>query len=270
MGAGPARLLDAGLTARLVERGHRVHVETVAHEAEPPAEIRTGFELMRGVAARVRAAVQAGRWPVVLAGNCNTAVGTLAGLGPGAGVVWFDAHGDFNTPETTTGGFLDGTALATATGRCWRALAATVPGFVPVPEAHVVLAGTRDLDPAERDLLDASAVTVLPPAAVQAGALVHEALDALARHVHGVYLHLDLDVLDPAHGRANPYAVAGGLSPAEVRATLEAVGRRLPIRALTVASYDPATDEAGTICAAALDLIEATVVSAAGMFRPAS
>jgi len=61
-------------------------------------------------------------------------------------VLWFDAHGDFNTPESTLGGFLDGMALAIATGRCWTGLAATVPGFTPVAEENVVLVGARDLD----------------------------------------------------------------------------------------------------------------------------
>ena len=131
MGAGPERLIGAGLPGRLEALGHTVRLETVEHEAEPPTEIRTGFELMRGVAAQVSAAVRAGRFPIVLSGNCNTAVGTIGGLGGGVGIVWLDAHGDFHTPETTTGGFLDGTGLATATGRCWRALAATVPGFHP-------------------------------------------------------------------------------------------------------------------------------------------
>ena len=72
------------------------------------------------------------RFPLVLAGNCNAAVGVVAGLGPGAAVLWCDAHADFNTPETTTGGFLDGMGLATVTGRCWTSMAARVPGFVPV------------------------------------------------------------------------------------------------------------------------------------------
>ena len=90
-------------------------------------------------------------------------VGTLGGLGTGpTGVRWFDAHGDFNTPESTLGGFLDGMALAIATGRCWIGLAATVPGFTPVAEENVVLVGARDLDPAEGELLRASRVQHLP------------------------------------------------------------------------------------------------------------
>lgn len=145
MGAGPEHLIGAGLSDRLAALGYTVERETIEHETDPPAEIRTGFELMRGIAVEVRRAVRGGRFPIVLSGNCNAAVGTLGGLGEDIGLVWFDAHGDFNTPETTTSGFLDGTALATLMGRCWESLAATVPGFHPLPEADVVLAGVRDL-----------------------------------------------------------------------------------------------------------------------------
>lgn len=264
MGAGPEHLLAAGLPDRFAALGHTVQAELAEHEAEPPAEIRTGFELMRGVAICVRTAVRTGRLPVILSGNCNTAMGTLGGLGGGVGVVWFDAHGDFNTPETTTGGFLDGTGLATVVGRCWQALAATVPGFHPVPENDILLVGTRDLDPAERAALDASDVTVLSPSAVRSGAAFQLWLDDMAGRVNGVYLHLDLDVLDPFFGCANTYSAPGGLSPAEVRVAVAEVGRRLPVRAFTIASYDPAADTAGTISEAALDIAEAVVGSADG------
>ncbi|HMG97250.1 MAG TPA: arginase family protein, partial [Gemmatimonadaceae bacterium] len=125
MGAGPERLLDAGLERVLRGNGHTVHTRIAELTADWQAEIQTSFELMRMLSAAVREARESGRFPIVLAGNCNTAVGTLAGLGAqSTGVAWFDAHGDFNTPETTRSGFLDGTAVAMITGRCWTQLAA--------------------------------------------------------------------------------------------------------------------------------------------------
>src|SRR2546423_13798265 len=109
---------------------------------------------MRMLSTAVRETREASRFPIVLAGNCNTAVGTLAGLGAeSTGVAWFDAHGDFNTPETTTSGFLDGTAVAIITGRCWTQLACTVPEFAPIADERVCLIGTREVDALERDLL---------------------------------------------------------------------------------------------------------------------
>src|SRR4051812_36876496 len=105
MGAGPEALLAAGLAQALRDKGHQVHTKIAElPEGEWTAEIRTGFELMRMLSVAVREAIGNGRFPIVLAGNCNTAVGTLAGLGHGTAVAWFDAHADFNTPETTATG----------------------------------------------------------------------------------------------------------------------------------------------------------------------
>src|SRR5262245_59703923 len=111
-GAGPEYLLQAGLTVHLQSRGHSIaDIQMIEPNPDQPlAEIGTGFELIRRVALAVRAARAADRFPVVLSGNCNSAVGTLSGLTPASrAIFWFDAHGDCNTPETTTTGFLDGT-----------------------------------------------------------------------------------------------------------------------------------------------------------------
>src|SRR5204863_505993 len=81
----------------------------------------------------VRTVRASGQFPVVLSGNCNSAVGTLSGLTPARrAVCWFDAHGYCNSPDTTATGFLDGMGLATVLGLCWHQLAASVPGYHPV------------------------------------------------------------------------------------------------------------------------------------------
>ncbi|HYE57043.1 MAG TPA: arginase family protein, partial [Rhodothermales bacterium] len=130
MGQGPRALLDAGLACAL---GSDTHVETVDAGEQVP-DVTALFALAREVATRVSVAMDEGRFPLVLAGNCGATLGTLAALpSERTSVVWFDAHADFHTPETTTSGFVDGTALATMTGRCWRSLAASLPGFRSVP-----------------------------------------------------------------------------------------------------------------------------------------
>ena len=152
MGAGPERLLNSGLKEHLLKQGHATNVRIIEPAAQSwRAEVQTSFELMRAVAESVRAARTANSFPVILSGNCSAAIGVIAGLGSRLGVVWLDAHGDFNTPQTTMSGFLDGMTLATATGRCWVELARTIEGFEPVPENAVVLLGARDLDPGERN-----------------------------------------------------------------------------------------------------------------------
>lgn len=257
MGAGPGHLLNNGLEAHLRDRGHTVTLDVVEDEAGAlPAEIRTAFELNRALAERVRDAVSSDRLPIVLAGNCNSAVGTIAGVGSEAtGVLWFDAHADFNTPETTLTGYLDGMGLAVLTGRCWAPIAQTIPGFEPVDERNVLLIGARDLDDGEVDLLSNSAIALLPPA--EARSSLGAAIEELAERVSRVYVHLDMDVLDPSEGRANVLEVPDGLKLHEMREVLGMARDKFEIAAAAVTAYDPSFDDDGRVCRAAFDLVDA-------------
>jgi arginase len=265
MGAGPEHLLRSGAEERLRSKGHRVRVECVELPADAfLAEISTAFALQRAVAAGVRRAVSDGWLPIVLSGNCNTAaVGVIGGLGArDVGVLWFDSHGDFNTPETTVGGFLDGMALAIATGRCWRQLVARVPGFAPVDAANVILLGTRDLDPLEATLIAESPLTVLRPGDVRTR--LDSALDDLRRRVSDVYVHVDLDVLDPAtEGRANALAAPDGLTLDEVALAIRRTASQLRIRGAALTAYDPTLDGDGRVRRAAVTLLQTLAESGA-------
>ena len=257
MGAGPERLLDVGLERTLRENGHDVHTR-IAHLAPESwqAEIQTSFELMRMLSAAVREAKESRRFPIILAGNCSTAVGTLAGLGAqSTGVAWFDAHGDFNTPETTTSGFLDGTAVAIITGRCWSQLAATIPGFTPVPDERVCLIGTRDLDSLEGALLDESDVEVVAPTNLRSA--LPQTLKSIREHVDTMYVHLDLDVLDSDVAHANSYAISGGLTLDDTEYALSEIARVFRIGAVTLSAYDPAGDTSDHAAKAAIRLVSA-------------
>jgi arginase len=255
MGAGPERLLDVGLERTLRDSGHSVHTR-IAHL--PPeawqAEIQTSFELMRMLATAVREARDSQRLPIILAGNCSTAVGTVAGLGArSTGVAWFDAHGDFNTPETTSSGFLDGTAVSILTGRCWTQLAATIPEFAPIADERVCLIGTRDLDSLERALLDESGVEVVEPKNLRSALPV--ALKSIREHVDTIYVHLDLDVLDSGVARANSYALSDGLTLEDTEYALTEIARVFRIGAVTLSAYDPAGDTSDQAAKAAIGLI---------------
>jgi len=254
MGAGPEWLLDAGLERVLRENGHTVHTRIAELTADWQAEIQTSFELMRMLSAAVREARESGRFPIVLAGNCNTAVGTLAGLGAqSTGVAWFDAHGDFNTPETTRSGFLDGTAVAIITGRCWTQLAATIPEFAPIPDDRVCLIGTRDLDSLESALLDESSVDIVEPRQLRSS--LPRVLEKIREQVDSMYVHLDLDVLDSAVAAANSYAISGGLTLEDLDHALAQIAARFRIAGLTLSAYDPAVDTFGHAAQAAIRLI---------------
>lgn len=258
MGAGPQALLNAGLADVLRADGNNVHVRLA--ELNPDqwqAEIQSGFELMRMLSTAVAEARQASRFPIILAGNCNTAVGTLSGLGPDSiGVAWFDAHADFNTPETTTSGFLDGTALAIISGRCWTQLAATVPGFSPIADNRICLIGARDIDSLESALLDDSSVSVIEPRHLRER--LTRVLQGVGEHVERIYVHLDLDVLDASVAAANSFAVAGGLTLDDARFALETIAARFEIAGVTLSAFDPSADTDGSAARAATELISTT------------
>ncbi len=260
MGRGPLHLVERGLADRLRDGGHDVEVELVETTETFPSEIKVTFDLQRQIAERVRAAVAAGWFPIMLGGNCNYTVGAVTGIDPlTTGLVWFDAHGEFNTPETTVGGFLDGMGLALGTGRCWRQMAATIPGFRPIPDSNVVLIGARDFDAEELRELQRTAITIVEPGFIAKwgtlGALM-PTLAALHGRIGYVYVHLDLDVLDPEEATANPWRAKGGLTIAQVDQTLRLIRKRFALRGVGLASFDPLADVDGRALEAAFTFID--------------
>jgi arginase len=170
--------------------------------------------LYRPVAAAVAGAATGGQCPVVVSGDCTTALGTVAGLqqaGVSPGIVWFDAHGDVHTPETTASGYLGGMPL--------RLLAGYRPGLIaerlglrPVPEDRITLVGARDLDPPEVSYLASAPVRRADVTASLAG----------PPDVPW-YVHVDLDVLDPAVVPGLRYPAPGGASAGQLAAALGAL-----------------------------------------------
>jgi arginase len=220
-------------------------------ESDAWNEIGASIDVVRGLAAVVREIAAAGGFPLVLGGVCSSALGVVAGLGspPDLGVVWFDAHGDFNTPETTPTGFFDGMPLAMLTGSGYEALRASVDGLRPVGEANVVLVGARDLDPAEEARLERS-----PVSRVAADESITSALDALAARTRDIYVHVDLDVLDPSEGQANRYRSPDGMTADAVAAAVAETAQRFTIHAAAITAYEPAYDPDGRVPAAAVTI----------------
>lgn len=257
MGDGPSRLLAAGAAQELTLLGERVAVSEVVLPVPFEHEIGAHFALQRAVAEHVGQAVADNELPYVLGGNCSCVLGAVAGLGRGAriGVVWFDAHADANTPDTTASGFLDGMPVAVLTGRCWQGLAAAVPGFAPLPDDQVVLAGTRSVDRQEQVLLDSSGLTLVPPAKLSAEPGVGPAVSGLAERVDSVHLHVDLDVIDTRDGHANEFAVDGGPSLAALDAAIRTVGAQIAVSSVSLTSYNPTVDIDGRALGSAMRLL---------------
>jgi arginase len=263
MGRGPELLIgDASVAEEADAAGIALEHETIDGIDEELPEIRRVMELDRELAARVAAARAEGRFPLVLAGNCNSSLGTVSGAGPeGIGVVWLDAHADFDTPEDNTSGFFDVMALSMLTGGSWPALCATIDGFKAVPEGHVILAAVRDLEPYQRRAVESSELRVVP------GALDDQGFDAelegLRERTEALYLHLDLDSLDASDGRANRYAADGGPPWRRLEWVVERVFETGPVRAAALTAYDPSADADGGALAVARRLIAAVLRGAA-------
>jgi arginase len=253
MGAGPPRLLDAGAIQRLERAGHPVRHVPIDLEPGFWTEVRAATRLQQLIAEAIGTCRT--EMPIVLSGNCNSSVGTVAGLAPSQpGVIWLDAHPDLETPETTTSGFYDGQALATLTGRCWRQMTRTVRGFRPIADDRVLLVGGRDASDAERSLLAASAIRWSKENELSRDRMV-EALDRLRAHTDSVYLHVDLDVHGSESFRANSYASEGGPSPQAVLQLIDLVKARFDVRAASITAFDPECDADGRATAAALELL---------------
>lgn len=167
----------------------------------------------RALASTIQA--HAPRLPLVFASDCTSALGMVKALGPDLSVLWYDAHGDFNTPATSPSGFLGGMPLAMLVGRGNDALREAV-GLAPLDERAIILTDARDLDPAEAEALAASAITHLPS--------VSDLLTA-PLPTQPLYVHLDLDVIDPDEMPGHGYPAPNGPGLSAVRETLARVGQ---------------------------------------------
>ena len=178
-------------------------------------------------------ALEAGRVPVLLAGECSIATTTLAAAlehRPDARVLWLDAHADYNTPATTTSAYLGGMSLSAACGEWDAGLGGTIPS------SRVVLAGVRDIDSGERPVLDAGGATVVGASVVETLVAVKNALDGAP-----VYVHVDLDVIDPEHFPAQ-FPAPGGLHPEKLYDLAEAVSDDSEIVGLEVTAFEAPED----------------------------
>jgi arginase len=260
----PDALLDAGLAQRLEAQG----CETILAQqidippSSEPREQRLGqlFTRLGHEVARARAG---GFFPVVLGGDCMTSLGTLAGLldPESTGVVWCDAHGDFNTPEISPSGYLGGMPLACATGRTLDTLREQSKLTVPLPERNVLLIGANALDPLEERALVGSSVRLVRAADLDGDrATLDRALHDIGV-LPQVYLHIDIDVVDPSEAPGVNYPAAGGLRVEQMRAIVRAVAGMGNLAALALTAVRPEKDSDGRTVRAALDLIEEAVVN---------
>jgi arginase len=176
--------------------------------------------------------------PIVIGGDCGVELGAIrhAAGRHRLAVVWFDAHGDLNTPQSSPSGAFHGMVLRTLLGDGPEDL---LPD-TPLDASRVVLAGTRALDPAEQEFIDESGIRTLPPEELTPGALADALRDTGA---DAVYLHIDLDVLDPSEFGALGYPEPFGIGVATLVALIKEAKSALPLAGAGLTEFAPRSPE---------------------------
>ncbi len=264
---GPQAFLDAGLVARIEARGHRVS-DPVWIDLPRDERTRDTVTNLSRLAARTSEAVtqalqQQDAFAVVLEGDCTHAVGAIGGVARACGapgVVWFDAHGDLHTYATTGTGFIGGMPYAVALGwdlRDWREAAGLAQ---PVRHEAAALIGASDLDPEESAALDTHGIARLDAEQIDdTGSTTRTLLAPRATQADAWYLHFDVDV-------AGPDEVPGAMTPAphwpqrtSLIESLRAAAQTVPLRAISLAAYNPSGDPERRGARLGLDALDAVL-----------
>ena len=206
-----------------------------------------------GLAQAVAEAVDAGARPVSVAGDCCATLGVVAGLqqaGMQPALLWFDAHGDFNTWETSPSDFLGGMPLAMLVGLGDQTMVEAL-ALVPLSAERVVLADARDLDPGERALVQQSAVQHVP----RVGELLTGDLPTSLTS-GPLYVHFDVDILHLDDVPAVSYPATGGPRADETKQLFERLAQETDVAAVSVSTWNPSLPDAERSRETVMSLLE--------------
>lgn len=250
-----------------VEEGGDVHVSGA--EERPVGNPKLRYmdairETVSELAVRTEEALKDGCLPLVLGGDHSVSIGSSAGLanfmrskGETFGIIWFDAHADMNTPETTPSGNIHGMALAVAIGEGDPSLT-SVGGEAPkVAPKNAVIVGTRSVDKLERTVVRDSGIRVFSMRDIDERGMRSVMKDALAAALdgtHGIQVSLDIDFLDPSHAPGTGTAVNGGVTDREAHLALEMVADTGQLLAMDVTEVNPILDEQNITANLAVEL----------------
>ncbi len=268
---GPTTMANGGIQEILGSLGAATRVATIGLTEEENQEYggwkRLGMALGH-FADQVARNEREGWFTVGLLATCPSMPGLVAGLqhsGPTdkplrIGMLWLDAHPDFNTPETTRSGSLGGMPVAVATGRALHVMRLDAHLAPPLDDRRVVMGGVRLTDPLEQQLLDDSRIEQVSVADLRtASPAVFAQLDRLSRISDKLYIHIDMDVLDPAEVAGHQNKVPDGPSSEQLARLFEEIFRRYPKASAIGFATIPATDEGGLSLAAVNRMIAGAV-----------
>lgn len=268
---GPATMAEGGIQKILGDMGAEVRIQearlTPDEETEYGGWKRLGMALGH-FSDLVAENEREGYFTVGLLATCPSMPGLVAGLQRSGdplarlriGMLWLDAHPDFNTPETTRSGSLGGMPVAVATGRALQRMRLDARLEPPMADRHIVMGGVRLTDPLEQHLLDESRIEQVSVDDLRrASPAVFEQLDRLARSTDKLYIHIDMDVLDPREVMGHGNKVPGGPSSEELARLFETIFARYPTASAIGFATIPSTDEGGLSIAAVNRMIAAAV-----------
>jgi len=219
----------------------------------PDSEIMTRMSVIHdSLAGDVARIISAGDVPVSIAGDCCTTIGVLAGLkrsGIDPLLIWFDAHGDFNTLETSPSGFLGGMPLAMLAGLGDQTFLKALD-LVPHPQVQIILTDGRDLDPGEKELVEDSAITH-----------IYDPLDLLDFSFtdRPIWVHFDTDIVDPREVSAQNYAAPGGPNKEQMTRVFQHLSETGMVRAVSFSSWAPDLDQDGTSQDISMELLDVLI-----------
>lgn len=246
---GAASIIEAqGFFESLPELGVEVdgitHPQPVPLDVSPDPTVRLG-EFNAQVAAAVSGAIARGAHPFLAGGTCSHLTGMVGGLeqayGPTAriGLIWMDAHGDFNTPTTSYSQMLGGMPVAVVAGLCFPAWRERSGIEAPIPTDRILMIDVRNLDDREEVLIRATDVTIARFGDQGEPDEIVAAIEALAEKVDYLYLHIDSDILDESLQPNHPTAEPNGPDGPTVDRLIEQVMATGKVVALAVVSINP-------------------------------
>jgi len=268
---GPTTMAEGGIQASLARAGATVRVAEV--KLTPDEDTEYGgwkrLSMALGHFADIVAQNEREGWFTVgLEATCPSMPGLVGGLQHSGGtreaikigMLWLDAHPDFNTPETTRSGSLGGMPVAVATGRALQRMRIEAKLDPPLADKHVVMGGVRLTDPLEQALLDQSAIEQVSVDDLRnMTPAVFAQLDRLSRLVDKIYVHIDMDVLDPREVMGHQNKVPNGPSSEQLARLFETIFSRYPKATAIGFATIPATDDGGLSLAAVNRMIEGAV-----------
>lgn len=259
MGNAPQALFDAGLLERLAAIGvHVEYTEEVENNLGEGDMLTRLGRLQNIVCDNVYDALNKNLFPLILGGDCCNALGMWGGLTHARpnlkiGVVWFDAHGDWNTEETSISHYIGGMPYAAICGYGNKSLRDDV-GITRVAQTdHCVLIGARDLDKPEEALMKTTQLTVLPPAQARHGL---SSAKKVLENVDAFYLHFDIDSLDLSEAPGVNYPAPNGLTSDEAIRMVRELRAVKPMIAMSLTAIDPTKDASGKTVRTGLKVLE--------------